>query len=41
MEEVKKWHLFQSLVIHKTGGIFRDFQLPFLDVFAELPGKAS
>ena len=29
--------LFQSFIIQETGGIFREVQLPFLDLFAELP----
>lgn len=30
-------HLFQSLVVNEVGSIFRDFELAFLYVLAELP----
>jgi hypothetical protein len=33
-------HLLERLVVHETGGIFWNLQLPFLDVLAKLPGEA-
>ena len=32
--------LLERFVVDKSGGIFWNFQLPFLDVLPELPGKA-
>ncbi len=36
----RKKDLLQRLVVDKTGCIFRDLQLPFLDMLAELPREA-
>lgn len=40
-EHQEKMHLLERLVIHKTGGVFWNLQLPFLDMLAKLPGEAS
>jgi hypothetical protein len=34
-------YLLESLVVNKAGSIFGDIELPFLDVFAELPDGES
>jgi hypothetical protein len=33
--------LLKRFVVDEAGGIFWDFQLPFLDVLPKLPGEAS
>lgn len=32
-------YLFQSLVVDKTGSIFGNLELAFLDLLAKLPGR--
>jgi hypothetical protein len=36
-DDLMKSYLLQSLVVNKAGSIFRDIQLPFLNMLAELP----